>query len=168
MLDYRTILHPTDFSAPAMYAFEVARDLARASGGDLLVVHVASPSLFRKRGYRRQTDEALRRLTSTDPKVRGRGLLLAGDPVTQIVNTASQIDCSLIVMGTSGRKGLDRLLRGNVSAAVQKGVRCPVLTTRLPGGEDWDAPDLATAQAGSNWQSPAAPADCCLACGRDV
>jgi nucleotide-binding universal stress UspA family protein len=146
VLEYRTILHPTDFSAPATYAFGVARDLARSTGGDLLVIHVAPARLYRKRGYRRETEETLRRLVTSDPKVRGHGLLLAGDPASQILSTAAQFDCGLIVMGTNGRTGLSRLLRGSVAAAVQDRARCPVLTVRLPAGEECDVAAFATAR----------------------
>jgi nucleotide-binding universal stress UspA family protein len=169
MLDYRTILHPTDFSEPALYAFGLARDLARATGGELLVVHVAPARLFRKRGYRREADEALRRLAASDPEVRVRGLLLAGDPDAQIVCTATQLDCGLIVMGTSGRTGLGRLWHGSVARAVEKNARCPVLTVRLPGGEGWDVPDFAARQPASNGHTLGrAGARCRVACGGDV
>lgn len=150
MLDYRIILHPTDFSEPAMYAFRLARDLARSSGGELLVIHVAPPRLCRKRVYRREANETLRRLTMSDPKVRMHGLLLAGEPASQIVCTATQIDCGLIVMGTSGRSSLSRLWQGSVAGAVQKRARCPVLTIRLPEGEGEDRPDFAAGLPAAN------------------
>ncbi len=168
MLDYRTILHPTDFSGPAMHAYALARDLARGSGGELLVVHVAPTRLYRKRGCRREMDEALRRLTASDPGVRMRGLLLAGDPASQIVCTAAQLDCGLIVMGTSGRTGLGRLWHGSVARAVEKRARCPVLTARQPGGEAWDVADLAGGRMAANGRATASADPCCLACGRDV
>lgn len=166
MFDYRTILHPTDFSEPAMYALGLARDLARASGADLLVTHVAPVPLYRKRRHRREMEEALRRLAASDPKVRARGLLLAGDPASQIVSTATQLDCGLIVTGTAGRTGLGRLLRGSVSGAVRKGARCPVLSVRLPGGAGWDVPDFAAGQPAANGRtSGPAVGRCCLAHG---
>lgn len=145
MLDYRTILHPTDFSRSAMHAFGMARDLARASGGELLVVHVASTDVYRKRGYRRDMDEALNRLTTSDPSVRMRGMLLAGDPVSEIITTAGQLDSDLIVMGATGRTGLGRLWHGSVAGAVQNRARCPVLTAQLPQGQGemrWDVVTL--------------------------
>jgi nucleotide-binding universal stress UspA family protein len=147
VLDYRTILHATDFSAPAMYAFDVARALARDSGAELLVVHVAPPRLRRKRGFSREMDEALRRLTAADPEARAHGLLLGGDAAGQIVSTAAQVGCDLIVMGTTGRTGWSRLLQGSVARAVQRDAPCPVLTVRpTPGSR------LGSSRAGKQTQ----------------
>jgi nucleotide-binding universal stress UspA family protein len=143
MLDFRTILHPTDFSEPAMYAFGLARALARDSGSELLVVHVAPVRHLRKRRHRRERYEALRRLTTAGPNVRMHPLLLEGDAASQIVCTASQQDCDLIVMGTNGRTGLRRLLVGGVAGAVRRDAPCPVVTVHLPAREDWELPDFA-------------------------
>ncbi len=43
MLPIKTILHPTDFSAPSEYAFRVACALARDYGAKLVVMHVDMP-----------------------------------------------------------------------------------------------------------------------------
>lgn len=135
MLHCTTILHPTDFSGPARCAFEVARDLAHGPGREVLVVHVAPTRHFRDRSRRRELEDALHQLTVSDPEVRIRGLLLAGDPADQIVSTATQVGCGLIVMGTTGRTGLSWLLHGSVARAVQASARCPVLTIHLPPGD---------------------------------
>jgi nucleotide-binding universal stress UspA family protein len=146
LLGHGTILHPTDFSGSALYALGVARDLARASGCRLLVIHVAPVRLYREPGHRRELEEALRRLAAASPGVRASGLLLAGDPAAEIVSTVTQLDCGLIVMGTSGRTGLDRWLRGSLAGAVRGSARCPVLTVRLPDRGRWALPDRAAGQ----------------------
>lgn len=154
MLKFGTILHPTDFAESSRYAFEMARDLARASGSDLLVIHVAPVHLYHKPRHRREMDEALRRLTTSDPTIRMRGLLLAGNPALQIVSTATQLDCGLIVMAKARRTGLGRMLRGSVSGAVQKGVRCPVLSVRQPDRNGWNAPDFSAGPPAINRHAP--------------
>ncbi len=143
MLDFRTILHPTDFSEPAMYAFGLARALGRASGAELLVVHVAPVWRLRKRRHRRERYEELCRLAAADPGVRAHPLLLEGLVAPRIVCSATEHDCDLIVMGTGGRPGLRRLLLGSVARAVKKEAPCPVVTVRLPAREDWELPDFA-------------------------
>jgi nucleotide-binding universal stress UspA family protein len=150
MLEFRTILHPTDFSERSMYAFGLARDLARGSGCELLIIHVAPARLHHKRSHRREMDEALRRLTESDPGPRMQGLLLAGDPASEIVCTATQVGCDLIVMGTSGRTGLRRLLTGSVARAVQKCAPCPVLTVHLPTREGGEVLDFAVEEAAAS------------------
>jgi len=143
MLAFRTILHPTDFSEPAMYAFGLARALARASDAELLVVHVAPFRYRPKRRHRRERYEELRRLMSVDPTVRMHPLLLEGDAAPRIVCSAVEQDCDLIVMGTQGRTGLRRLLLGSVAAAVRRDAPCPVVAVQLPNRAGWELPDFA-------------------------
>ena len=146
MIDFRTILHPTDFSDSAMYAFGVARALARDSGANLMVVHVA-PRLYRpKRLLRKEKYEALCRLTHTDSTVKMSPLLLEGGIASHIVSSAIELDCDLIVMGTSGRTGARRLLMGSVAAEVKKDAPCPVVAVQLPNRAGWELPDFADAQ----------------------
>jgi nucleotide-binding universal stress UspA family protein len=140
MLDFRTVLHPTDFTERAMYAFRLARALALDADSELLVVHVAPVGHPRKRRQRREMREALHRFTAAERNVRIRSLLLEGAASSPIVCTASQLDCDLIVMGTNERRGLRRLLAGSVAGAVRRDAPCPVVTVRLPareGGNRW-------------------------------
>jgi nucleotide-binding universal stress UspA family protein len=168
MLDFRTILHPTDFSEPAMYAFGLARALARDSDAELVVVHVAPVQPLRRRRQRRERYEALRRLTTADPSVRMHPLLLEGFVASRIVGAAVDLDCDLIVMGTNGRTGLSRLLLGSVAGAVRKEAPCPVVTVRLPARDDWELPDFADEESiiGTRSVSPIG-AHCYEANGRE-
>jgi nucleotide-binding universal stress UspA family protein len=59
-------------------------------------------------------------------------ILEDGHPDKQIVQTAKDEGCSLIVMGTHGRTGLSRLLMGSVAEHVLRHATCPVLTVRMP------------------------------------
>lgn len=54
-----------------------------------------------------------------------------GDPVSEILSTADEIDAAMIVMGTHGRTGLAHLLIGSVAEKVMRRSRRPVLT--VPG-----------------------------------
>ena len=137
----RVIVHPTDFSPPAACAFEVARSLARDADAELIVVHVAPiPRLYTKRGYREEMEAALRRLTTSDPTVRMRGVLLAGDPVPEILWMDREGPCDLIVMGTRGHTGWRRLWHGSVARDVRRRASSPVLTVALPPAERMHRP----------------------------
>jgi nucleotide-binding universal stress UspA family protein len=46
----------------------------------------------------------------------------------------------LIVMGTHGRTGLERLLMGSVTEKVMRDARCSVLVVKLPKGMPAPAP----------------------------
>ncbi|GGM31039.1 universal stress protein [Haloarcula argentinensis] len=51
-----------------------------------------------------------------------------GSPSQEIVDYASQHGCDLIVMGTHGRGGIDRLLLGSVAERVVRSAHVPVVT----------------------------------------
>jgi nucleotide-binding universal stress UspA family protein len=72
----------------------------------------------------------------SDPKVRVRYLLVEGNPAAEILSAAREGNCDLIVMGTHGRTGLNRLLMGSVAEEVVRKAPCPVLTVRadVPAG----------------------------------
>jgi nucleotide-binding universal stress UspA family protein len=53
---------------------------------------------------------------------------LFGDPVAEIISYAEKENCGFIVMGTHGRKGLERVLLGSVTAGVISKSRIPVIT----------------------------------------
>jgi nucleotide-binding universal stress UspA family protein len=141
MLRLRTILHPTDFSERSGYAFQLACALAWDHGARLVVSHVQLPPVVSRElvpmapepfAVWRALEEQLSKLRPPDPDVSVEHLLTEGDPAAEIVHLAQEIHCDLIVMGTQGRTGLDRLLMGSVAEAVLRKAPCPVLTVRGP------------------------------------
>lgn len=53
-----------------------------------------------------------------------------GKPAKEILGLAEQIGADLIIIGSHGWRGLDRVLFGSVSEAVVRGAGCPVMVTR--------------------------------------
>jgi nucleotide-binding universal stress UspA family protein len=144
MLANKTILHPTDLSAAADRAFQLAASLAREYDARLIVLHVVClPAVMYgppPESYLDHLLEELRRQRPSDPTVRVQNLLVEGAPAAAILRAARETACDLIVMGTRGRAGLGRLLLGSVAEGVVRRACCPVLTVRgpqaqrLPGG----------------------------------
>jgi nucleotide-binding universal stress UspA family protein len=66
-----------------------------------------------------------------DRGVRVRLKVRRGDPVTEIVEGAQEVDADLIAMTTHGRSGLGRLLFGSVAEAVLRQAEIPVFLMRL-------------------------------------
>jgi nucleotide-binding universal stress UspA family protein len=141
MLAIHTILHPTDFSGRSEFAFRLGCALARDYGARLVLLHVVPlPMVIPGEGfvlpppedYRDSLEEELHRLQAPDPGVRIEYRLKEGDPVTEILAVAAEINADLIVMGTHGRTGLSRLLMGSVAEQVVRSASCPVLTVRTP------------------------------------
>jgi len=59
--------------------------------------------------------------------------LTEGSPAQEILTYADEKDCDVIVMGTHGRSGVDRLLLGSVAERVVRSATVPVLTIRVSG-----------------------------------
>ncbi len=55
------------------------------------------------------------------------GKVIVGDPVDAIIDFAEAKDADLIIMGTHGSKGLEKILLGSVAERVLKGAHCPVV-----------------------------------------
>jgi universal stress protein A len=140
MSPVRTILHPTDFSDRAREAFRVACDFARDYDAELVVLHAVPLPIIYDEGIliddfcetRERVRQPLESLRPDDPAVRVRHEVAQGDAAEEIVRTAQEIGCDLIVLGTQGRTGLERLLLGSVAEAVLRTAPCPVLTVRAP------------------------------------
>ena len=58
------------------------------------------------------------------------GVILVGRPSEELVKLAEEKGTNLIVMGTHGRAGFDRLLFGSVAHEVVRAAPCPVMTVR--------------------------------------
>jgi nucleotide-binding universal stress UspA family protein len=58
--------------------------------------------------------------------------LLQGDPVDEIIRLARIAQADLIVLGSRGLTGLDRILQGSVSSQVLEEAPCSVLVVKLP------------------------------------
>ena len=76
-------------------------------------------------GARKKMDEFLEKHFSHLPETRGEVIL--GDPSDEILTYMRENHIDMIVMGTHGRKGLDRVLFGSVAERVIKTAHIPVL-----------------------------------------
>jgi nucleotide-binding universal stress UspA family protein len=142
----RRILFASDFSKASANAFVKAVALAKATHADMTILHVLVP--FRPivpeqyiRGAmldqlnadaRRWGERQLDRLTAKakNAGVRASSLTMTGDPAEHIVRAARSKRADLIVLGTHGRTGLNRLFVGSVAQRVIASASCPVVTVR--------------------------------------
>jgi universal stress protein A len=131
----RTILCPTDFSRTAALALELAAALARHGPARLVILHVAQPPvvMYDERGqplpraqdYREAAWRQLMNLAIADGLVVERRVA-EGEASAAILRSAKALTAELIVLGTHGRTGLERLIVGSVAADVTKRAPCPV------------------------------------------
>jgi nucleotide-binding universal stress UspA family protein len=148
MFHPHVILHPTDFSDSSGYAYRIAVDLARQHQARLLILHVADTlgpehvtygqavSQLEPESYRKRIEDDLRRQAPAPTGVPTHHLLVAGEPVSEIQRVCQEHSCDLIVMGTHGRTGLNRLLVGSVAERVIRQAPCPVLIAKLPEADN--------------------------------
>jgi nucleotide-binding universal stress UspA family protein len=140
MIRIQKIVYPTDFSSYSNQAYFHAIALAETHGASLTVLFVYSPDMSAP-GPARDPDTAraywrsqLEQIRPVDPRIPVRHVFLEGDPAEEIVRYGRDAGADLIVMGTHGRTGLERLLLGSVAEKVLRDASCSVLVIKLPRG----------------------------------
>ena len=142
----RAILHATDFSTASRPALAKAIELAKAGRSPLLVLHVLNPMMpmIGDRAVEPPTylqlqkasrAWALKQLARVAARAKARGLraktiLVEGSEAGMIVRVARSRRASMIVIGTHGLSGIERVLLGSVATKVVSQATCPVLTVR--------------------------------------
>jgi nucleotide-binding universal stress UspA family protein len=136
MINIKKILYTTDFSPYSNQAYFHAVTLAEAHKAGLTILFVHSAESAAAEGgqikdskYWRNQLEQIRPL---NPNIPVYHVVLEGDPATEIIRYASEAGMDLIVMGTHGRTGLERLLMGSVAEKVMRDAVCSVLVVKLP------------------------------------
>jgi nucleotide-binding universal stress UspA family protein len=132
MIHVKKILYPTDFSSYSNQAYFHAVALAENYGASLAILYVIVPGSDDK-GPKHWRDQ-LEQIHPGNPKIAVQHILLEGDPATEIVRFAADAGTDLIIMGTHGRSGLERLLVGSVTEKVLREAHCSVMAVKLPRG----------------------------------
>lgn len=143
MKEINKLLVPVDFSDNSQKILRTAAELAQRFKAELSVVFVAQrfddysgffvphePVAQFEEEIVRSAEEKMKNFIqeslAADTPVSTR--VLTGDVAETIVDYAAQIGIDLIVMGTHGYKGLERVLFGSVAEKVIKTAPCPVLS----------------------------------------
>lgn len=144
MKEIKTILCAVDLSDHSRAVAEYASMLARSLSARVVVVYTA-PSLSQYVGFHvppntienfvgeivtgaEQSMDAF--VAENFSGIEAKGQVLIGYAAEEILNRAREENVDLIVMGTHGRKGIDRILFGSVAEKVVKNADMPVLTIR--------------------------------------
>jgi nucleotide-binding universal stress UspA family protein len=136
MFQVKKILYPTDFSSYSNQAYFHAVALAENHGASLTMLYVYSPaSEAAERADRAALRTQLEQIRPSNPAIPVHHVFLEGDPASEIVRYAADAGMDLIVLGTHGRTGVERLLMGSVAEQVLRGAHCSVLVVKLPKGQ---------------------------------
>ena len=140
---YNKILVATDGSANTARAIRYGIELARVADADVCAVYVLDTSVFASMPMdaawtsmyellRAEGNEALKNVEEKceQSSVPFEGVVLDGHPAHEIVDYACENEIDLIVMGTLGKTGLDRLLLGSVASTVAHTSSIPVMIIR--------------------------------------
>jgi universal stress protein A len=76
----------------------------------------------------------LEQVRPVNPKIPVSHVLLEGDPAAEVARFAADACVDVIVIGTHGRTGVDRLVMGSVAERVMREAPCSVLVVKLPRG----------------------------------
>ena len=139
-ISLKNILFATDFNAPARRALPFAVALASRYGARLYAAHVipqeayalTSPDSF-DRALKQAEDSAGYALNQIIVSLRHHGLkcdpLVGNGDIAEVINDfVQQYAADLLVVGTSSRAGLTKLLLGSVAEELIRESPCPVLT----------------------------------------
>ena len=147
---YSRILVPIDGSPTSDHALAEAGQLARLTGAQVRLLHIMDPvahvsGFERPETYRqdilplaRQNAQALldkARSQLTDAGVPADAELIESRDASVarlVVEHAGQWGASVIVLGTQGRRGIERMLMGSDAEQIARHASVPVLLVRRP------------------------------------
>lgn len=143
MVEIKTILVPVDFSEVAPVLAKWAKGFAKQLNAKVILTYVLEDlstyegifvdlktltelenTLYE--GAKKSMEDFLKEHFSDFPDV--EPVLEKGDVVETILRVAQEKGADMIVIGTHGRKGLDRILFGSVAEGVVKNSPIPVVT----------------------------------------
>lgn len=141
------ILFPTDFSEGSFHALPYAVDLTKHYNARLYILHVVYdvfkatdthiPHISADELYVEISEWANKEIdTCCIEEIRGLSnvekIVLKGIPHEEIMKYAAEKQIDMIIIGTYGKKGLERFIFGSTAEKVVRNAPCPVMTVRIP------------------------------------
>jgi nucleotide-binding universal stress UspA family protein len=141
MISFKNILVPIDFGEPSKHAVEVAVDLAKQYRGTVTLLHTWEIPMYLYGGLelgpvdlltpvedtaKHELAALLAETKKTLPET--TSVLCQGVPWRQILDQIEKRKPDLVVMGTHGRHGIERVLLGSVAEKIIRTSPVPVLT----------------------------------------
>ena len=143
-----SLLVPLDLTGCATEVVDAAGDLAAKLGARVILLNVVQiptgvnpyatmmmDDIEWHTAREALDDDARAHLIPLREALAGKGvkvghMLAHGDVTTAILHAAEEARCGIIVMGTHGRRGLERMMLGSVAEQVIRRSSCPVLVIR--------------------------------------
>jgi len=139
----KKILFPVDFTFSTDKILPYVREMAQTFDAKLYIIHVVrSAEEFAgfdmgaawysslERDLMKGAEKSMKRLAAEKLDDLGEvdTHIAVGDVVDEIINYVKKQGIDMIIIGTHGRKGLEKVMFGSVAEGVIKEAPCPVLT----------------------------------------
>ena len=130
---FKTILVPTDGSEYAERAEDIAISMAAKYNARIVGVYVIDEKLIYP--YDVLEDEGKSILKKLSEKAKKEDvtvdeILVFGDPRKDITTITRRMNADVVVIGTHGKKGLEKLILGSVAESILKAVDVPVMLVK--------------------------------------
>ncbi|WP_292391727.1 universal stress protein [Methanosarcina sp. UBA5] len=149
-IDFKKIMIATDGSACSRLVAEKGIELARLSGGKVYAVYVVSTDYLAPingdsfpmgvdpywksvhEAWKKQGHEAVNSVKSLGETkgINVEPVLLEGNPSEELIQYAEEEKMDIIIMGTLGKTGLNKLLLGSVAEKLVRHSKVPVMVVR--------------------------------------
>lgn len=155
MIQFRQILCPVDFSEFSQHAVRRAVAIARPHGGTVTILHVMTPEVATgtegtgipaQQGGAR--DAVLQEIQQMIRSVDAKGVRIdpavveAASVYREILAAAERLRADVVVLGTHGRSGFERLLLGSITERVLRRAPVPVMTVPVGAVDGTNAPGV--------------------------
>ncbi|NIP62314.1 MAG: universal stress protein [Nitrosopumilaceae archaeon] len=142
---FKNILVPYDLSKPSNHAFKVAMDLAKKYGAQITVITCVEGDPWHHKYYDSRADEQLLKKQkktakkfldelmekAKKEKISIKSTIVKTESIVkELVEYSKSHKIDLIVMGSHGRTGLDKLILGSVANGVIQRSRSPILIVK--------------------------------------
>lgn len=143
---YDRVLIPVDGSEVSNHAAKEGFKLAKVMGSKVTLLYVIDLAIVSipeaetgltnydviHQTFKEQGDRLLGNLSglAREAGIAADAVVAEGDVHDEIIRKAGDMKAGLIVMGTHGRRGLNRLLLGSVAESVARRAHCAVLLIR--------------------------------------
>ncbi|MGB9664613.1 MAG: universal stress protein [Ignavibacteria bacterium] len=139
------ILVPVDFSEYSKMALDYAVQFAKQFNSELTLIYVIEPIVYPSDfglgqipinqvdfEIQSRAEEELQKLIKEKipAEVNANYVVKTGKPFVEIINTAKECDCDLIIIATHGHTGIEHILFGSTAEKVVRKSPVPVLTVR--------------------------------------
>ena len=142
-VNFQKIMIATDGSDCSMLAAGKGIELARLSGGKVYAVYVVSTNYLSSVGvdfywgeiyeaFQKDGENAVNNIKEMGERVgvNVEPIVLDGHPADELIRYAEEEEMDIVIMGTIGKTGLNKLLLGSVTGSLVRHSRVPVMVAR--------------------------------------